>query len=135
MPNIKLVTVGDHATGKTCLLIAYTTHKYPGIYIPTIFDNYSAPVMVGGVSVNVDLFDTRGFFTEEYERLRPLSYIYPMTDVFLVCFSIENRESLANVTVKWIPEIRRFCPNKPIVLVACQIGKQICFHLTAFITV
>lgn len=64
--------------------------------------------------VELALWDTAG--QEDYDRLRPLSY--PDTDVILMCFSIDSPDSLENILEKWHPEVKHFCPNVPIVLVA-----------------
>ena len=60
------------------------------------------------------LFDTAG--QEDYDRLRPLSY--PMTDVFIICYSSVRPSSLFNVKEKWVPEIRYHAPSAPFILCA-----------------
>jgi len=71
---------------------------------------------VDGQTVQFALWDTAG--QEDYEQLRPLSY--PNTDVIIVCFSIDNRDSFENVSLKWVNEVRHFCPRTPIVLVGTK---------------
>ena len=109
----KLVIVGDGACGKTCLLTTFSKDEFPEVHVPTVFETDVADIEVDGTLVELALWDTAG--QEDYDRLRPLSY--PNSDVILMCFSIDNPDSFANIPEKWTPEVRHFCPNVPIILV------------------
>ncbi|PWN48740.1 putative Rho2-GTP binding protein Rho2 [Violaceomyces palustris] len=113
----KLVIVGDGACGKTSLLCVFAIGEFPQEYEPTIFENYVAEIRLDGKPVQLALWDTAG--QEEYERLRPLSY--SQAHVILIAFSIDTPDSLENVTVKWMDEVRQICgPSVPVLLVGCK---------------
>ncbi|XP_018332401.1 rho-related protein racC-like [Agrilus planipennis] len=114
--HIRITVVGDGNTGKTCMLIVYKDKKYEEYYIPTVFDSYSMNIRVLGKIYTIILQDTAG--QEEYDRLRALAY--PETDVFIVCFSVDNRASYKNIVSKWNPEIRHYRPKAKLILVGTK---------------
>ncbi|KAK4399180.1 Rac-like GTP-binding protein RAC13 [Sesamum angolense] len=99
---IKCVTVGDGAVGKTCMLISYTSNTFPTDYVPTVFDNFSANVVVDGSTVNIGLWDTAGYSSQS---------------VNCILF----KASYENIYKKWMPELRHYSPNVPIVLVGTKL--------------
>ncbi|KAK6177769.1 hypothetical protein SNE40_015804 [Patella caerulea] len=109
----KIVVVGDGNCGKTCLLTLFCKDQFFEGIVPTVFEQYDADIEVDNISVQLELWETSGLVN--YDRLRPLSY--PDTDVILMCFSIDEPDSLENISEKWNPEVHHFCPNVPIILV------------------
>lgn len=99
-----------------------------------MFDNYAVNVPVGDRNVTLNLFDTAGIpiyhilfpilcvGQEDYDRLRPLSY--SNASVFLVCFSITSKSSLENAEDKWVPELRKYAPSVPFILVGTQADRR-----------
>ena len=97
-------------------ILADTPFILAQVYVPTVFENYVADVVVDGKRVELALWDTAG--QEDYDRLRPLSY--PDSHVILICFAVDLPDSLDNVQEKWISEVLHFCSGLPIILVGCK---------------
>ncbi|XP_053924878.1 rho-related GTP-binding protein RhoD isoform X1 [Cuculus canorus] len=115
-PEVKAVIVGDGGCGKTSLLVAFARGDFPKVYVPTVFEKYTASLEVGGKTVTIHLWDTAG--QEDYDRLRPLSY--SDANVVLICFDVTNPNSYNNVVTKWYPEVNHFCKGIPVLLVGCK---------------
>jgi GTPase SAR1 family protein len=122
----------------------FSAGEFPTQYIPTIFDNYSANMMVTNTEgvkkpVQLGLWD----FThrEDSANLRPLSY--PQTHVAILCYCAvvypKQRSSLKSIEevvrqisilfvslrlvsncliliLQWYPEISKWMPDVPIIL-------------------
>ena len=59
---------------------------------------------------------------EDYDRLRVISYMN--CDVFLVCFAVDETESLKSVEANWVPELRRYLPKTPFILVGTRADRR-----------
>ncbi|KAF1652413.1 Rho-related GTP-binding protein RhoF, partial [Eudyptes chrysocome] len=114
--EVKAVVVGDGSCGKTSLLVAFAKGDFPKVYVPTVFEKYTASFQVGGKPVKIHLWDTAG--QEDYDRLRPLSY--SDANIVLICFDVTNPNSYNNILTKWYPEVTHFCKGVPVLLVGCK---------------
>ncbi|KAI9471731.1 GTP-binding protein Rho1 [Coemansia sp. RSA 989] len=115
----KAVVIGDGACGKTCLLHVFRVGRFPtdDRYIPTIFDTWVADMEVDTIPVELALWDTAG--QEDFDRLRFLCY--PDANVVIICFSVDQPDSLMNVGEKWHPEVEHNTPRVPVILVALKL--------------
>ncbi|KAL1137900.1 hypothetical protein AAG570_009595 [Ranatra chinensis] len=127
---VKCVVVGDTAVGKTRLICARACNKQLSLsqllttHVPTVWaiDQYRiykdvlerSWEMVDGVNVSLRLWDTFG----DHEKDR--RFAYGRSDVVLLCFSLGSHNSLRNCKAMWYPEIRKFCPQTPVILVGCK---------------
>uniref|UniRef100_A0A8C9LD05 Ras homolog family member D n=1 Tax=Pavo cristatus TaxID=9049 RepID=A0A8C9LD05_PAVCR len=114
--EIKAVVVGDGGCGKTSLLMVFARGDFPKVYVPTVFEKYTASFRISGKPAKIHLWDTAG--QEDYDRLRPLSY--SDTNVVLICFDVTSRSSYDNILTKWYPEVNHFCKGVPVLLVGCK---------------
>ena len=126
MQNIKCVALGDGAVGKTSLLMSYSYNKFPEEHIPTVFDNYSAEVVIDGVGVSLGLWDTAG--QSDFDKMRPLSY--PGTDIYLLCFALNSRSSFEHIKTKWLTEISYHSPDVSYILVGTKLDTRTQFETT-----
>ena len=104
--------MGDGSVGKTCMLISYTSDRFPTEYVPTIFENYSTKVNVDNQKLSLSLWDTGG--QDHYDELHKLNYLQA-PHVFIIVFSVIEPSSLENALNKWLPELNYKNQKAPII--------------------
>ena len=97
--------------GKTCLLTRYRNNSFPEDYVPTVFENFveEVPYKKGSILLQMVCFshteksklikkqwDTAG--QEDFDRIR--NKAYADTDVFLICYSVDDKASYDNIDLK-----------------------------------
>lgn len=114
---MKLVVIGDGTVGKTCMIMCFAQDSFPTTYVPTVFDAHHGFSKFNGREIMLDVWDTAG--QEDLKRLRPLCY--PGSDIFLVCFSLVDKESFKSACSNWIEELQELGPsNCPRLLVGTK---------------
>ncbi|KAF5301581.1 hypothetical protein FQR65_LT08886 [Abscondita terminalis] len=114
--TLKLVILGDGGVGKTSLCTKFTTDVFLEKYVPTVIEPSSAIVTIENRSFKINLFDVAG--GEDFYRLRPL--MYPGTNIFVLCFALNDLMSYNSLIRYWLPELTRYKAKAPIVLVGTK---------------
>lgn len=128
--SLSVAVVGDGAVGKTSLVLAFLSGRYPVDYLPGPVDWHSEfdhltkhPVKVEqeGVEISLTIVDTCGL--DDYQKLREI--VCASVDVYLVCFDVANKATLDRVQNQWVPEIRGYNSTAPFILVATKCDERI----------
>lgn len=114
----KAVFVGDAGVGKTTLLHYIHCGSFLDTFLPAIYETRVSDVSVDGQEFEIAFWDSPG--SPDYDRVRPLDYA--STDVFVLCFSVDQSDSLRNLREKWLPEVLYYCnyTYPTILIVACR---------------
>jgi len=116
MKHLKVVAVGDVGVGKTSLLLSHLYRNFPESYHATSYDHYRTEVPVDGTNMMLHCWDTGG--ADHYDRVRPVTL--HGAECLLLCFAVNNADSLSNIRTKWAVLIAHFCPDVPVLLVGCK---------------
>lgn len=118
----KIAVVGDSGVGKTSLIQYFITNDFeentPQEYIASALKVDEKLVeLKKDKRVRLFIYDTGG--QETFKHLRKLNY--PKSDAVIICFSLDNSESLQNVKNNWVPEMQKLCPGIPMLLVGTKV--------------
>jgi Rab-like protein 2 len=117
--DLKIILLGDSAVGKSKLIERYLMDEYNprqlSTYALTLFRK-EVQLEEEGKKLVVDFWDTAG--QESFNRMHP-SYYY-RAHCCLLLFDVTRKLTYQHLT-DWYKELREYCENIPVVLVANKI--------------
>lgn len=114
--SLKVVIVGDSLVGKTSLTMRLINGVFPEKHVPTVSEKTRVTLTFEELSYVVDIFDAAG--GEDFHRLRHL--MYPKTDLFFLCFALNDLNSYDSVINYWLPDLKHHQPDTPIILIGTK---------------
>ncbi|GFW73198.1 rho-related GTP-binding protein RhoD [Trichonephila clavipes] len=115
--HLKIAVVGDQGCGKTCLILSAKNHILPDPEEKVLSKQYpldlEMPNKVVAKCMVVDA-DAR----DELKEVRREHY--ESSDVFLVCFALDDPNSFKNIAEKWVPELKEFLSKRLCLLVGLK---------------
>ena len=108
--------VGDSYVGKSSVIITWTQDKFPSLHEPTVLDQWKGRRMYKGKEIELTIYDTAGH--DDLASIRPIAYAN--TDCFIICYSVNDRNSFHNAKTKWLGEVKSCAQTAPCILVGTK---------------
>uniref|UniRef100_A0A0K0EX53 Ras-related protein Rab-1A n=1 Tax=Strongyloides venezuelensis TaxID=75913 RepID=A0A0K0EX53_STRVS len=109
----KIVVVGDHNCGKSCILLRFVENSFRNDHISTLGVDFKLKtIKLGGDKVRLELWDTAGM-----ERYRTIYNSYYHSAHGIMCvFDLTNEKSFENIENYWLKQIRTHAPPNAVVV-------------------
>ncbi|EFJ48349.1 hypothetical protein VOLCADRAFT_104739 [Volvox carteri f. nagariensis] len=112
--RIKVISMGDSACGKSCLIKRYCEEKFVSKYIPTIGVDYGVkPNKYNDYEVRVNLWDLAG--GADYTEVR--NEFYKEAQGCVLVYDVTNRASFESLEI-WLEESKRHGAENMVIFVA-----------------
>ena len=117
---IKIVLLGQSATGKTCIATRYVKGSFLSSSVSTVGASYlTKTATIDGITYDLNIWDTAG--QELYRSLTPM--YYRNAHAAIVVFDITNRQSFSAAR-RWIEELRGTGENSFVIIVGNKIDLE-----------
>ena len=112
----KILVLGDMTSGKTNLISAYGRDRFSETYIPTILNCFQTDAKIGSEVIDLVVVEVSG--RDDFEPLRRRAY--RRMDGAVICYSVDSVVNLNRIRDYWVPELRKYAPKAPFVLVGTK---------------
>uniref|UniRef100_A0A5K4FAV4 Rab family GTPase n=1 Tax=Schistosoma mansoni TaxID=6183 RepID=A0A5K4FAV4_SCHMA len=99
--KVKIISMGDEETGKSCLIKRFCEKRFVSKYLPTIGIDYGVfRTKVENKELRVNIFDMSG--NPSFYDIR--NEFYKDTNGVILTFDVTNRKTFENL-IRWVREL------------------------------
>ncbi|CAI9297232.1 unnamed protein product [Lactuca saligna] len=114
--TVRVVVLGDHATGKSSLIAAAASDTFPENVLPVLPLTYlPADYFPDGIPVTI--IDTPSSLEDKGRVEEELK----LADAIVLTYACDQPETLTRIQNFWLPEIRRLKVKIPVIVVGCKL--------------
>ncbi|KAL3112726.1 hypothetical protein niasHT_019700 [Heterodera trifolii] len=109
----KIVVVGDHNCGKSCILLRFSENSFRSDHVSTLGVDFKLKtIKIGRDKIRLELWDTAGM-----ERYRTIynSYYHSAHGVMCV-YDLTNEKSFQNLENYWLRQVKEHAPQNAVLL-------------------